>query len=75
MEKAVNAKFSQNKELRELLMGTGSAYLAEHSRDKYWGDGMNGTGKNVLGEILMRVRGTMGGTVESGEEEEKKIEE
>ena len=30
--------------------------IAEHCEDKEWGDGKDGTGKNYLGKILMRVR-------------------
>lgn len=67
----MEAKFTQNKELRELLLSTGGAYLAEHSRDKYWGDGLNDSGKNVLGKILMKVRESLGKEKE-GKEEVKK---
>jgi len=31
--------------------------LIEHTKkDSYWGDGGNGSGKNKLGKILMKVR-------------------
>ncbi len=30
--------------------------IAEHCEDKVWGDGKDGTGKNLLGKILMQVR-------------------
>ena len=57
MHEAVLAKFSQHPELREILLGTGEAKLVEHTaNDSYWGDGGDGTGKNMLGMILMRVR-------------------
>ncbi|HEY7311003.1 MAG TPA: NADAR family protein [Gemmataceae bacterium] len=57
MREAVLAKFSQNDELRAVLLDTGSAILIEHTeRDSYWGDGGDGSGRNRLGEILMSVR-------------------
>lgn len=57
MREAVLAKFTQHEELRELLLSTGDAKLVEHTeRDDYWGDGGNGSGKSMLGRILMQVR-------------------
>ena len=57
MHEAVLAKFTQHADLREILLGTGDAQIAEHTeKDKYWGDGGDGSGKNQLGQILMRVR-------------------
>ena len=57
MRQAVMAKFTQRKDLKEILLSTGDAVLVEHTEnDFYWGDGGNGTGKNMLGKILMEVR-------------------
>lgn len=57
MREVVLAKFTQHKELKGLLLSTGDAELIEHTRhDAYWGDGGDGTGKNMLGIILMEVR-------------------
>ncbi|MEO1616481.1 MAG: NADAR domain-containing protein [Planctomycetota bacterium] len=57
MREAVLAKFTQNDELRNLLLGTGEAKLVEHTtNDAYWGDGGDGSGKNRLGLILMELR-------------------
>ena len=57
MTRAVRAKFSQYDDLRALLLGTGEAPLVEHTdRDRYWGDGGDGSGKNMLGVVLMRIR-------------------
>ena len=75
MHQAVEAKFEQNKALRELLVSTGGAYLSEHSRDKYWGDGLNDSGKNVLGKILMKVRAGLIAQEGGKETEEIKKEE
>lgn len=57
MRAAVLAKFSQHEELRELLLSTGDARIVEHTEnDDYWGDGGDGSGKNMLGRLLMEVR-------------------
>ena len=45
---------------RALLLATGDAKLVEHTEnDDYWGDGGDGRGKNMLGRILMDVRGAL----------------
>lgn len=57
MREAVLAKFTQHASLRELLLSTGDAWIVEHTRnDKYWADGGDGSGRNMLGLILMEVR-------------------
>lgn len=57
MRAAVLAKFLQNEEAQDELLSTGDEKLVEHTKnDKYWADGGNGTGKNMLGIILMEVR-------------------
>ena len=57
MTDAVRAKFSQHEDLRDVLLGTGDAKIVEHTEnDDYWGDSGDGRGKNMLGQILMRVR-------------------
>lgn len=68
MYKACLAKFSQNPELKRQLLETGDAIIVECSpRDRKWGIGMGKNnpgatnpqmwrGKNLLGDILMKVR-------------------
>ena len=57
MYRALQAKFGQHEELRALLLSTGQARLIEHTRnDRYWADGGDGSGKNRLGILLMRLR-------------------
>ncbi|WP_051039004.1 NADAR family protein [Chamaesiphon minutus] len=57
MRSAVLAKFTQHPELRTLLLSTGDTKVVEHTEnDDYWGDGGDGSGKNMLGRILMQVR-------------------
>lgn len=53
----LRAKFAQHADIRAVLLGTGDALLVEHTRkDRYWGDGGDGSGRNMLGRLLMRVR-------------------
>ncbi len=57
MREALRAKFTQNKELKKILLDTGDARLVEHTaNDNYWGDGGDGSGKNMLGRLLMELR-------------------
>jgi ribA/ribD-fused uncharacterized protein len=57
MREAVRAKFAQHPELATLLLETADAVLVEHTaKDSYWGDAGDGSGKNMLGQILMQVR-------------------
>jgi ribA/ribD-fused uncharacterized protein len=57
MREVVLAKFTQHEELRETLLATGDAEIVEHTtNDSYWADGGDGSGKNMLGRILMSVR-------------------
>lgn len=57
MRSALIHKFSQNKNLAALLLGTKGWTLIEDSPiDDYWGCGANGTGKNMLGLLLMKIR-------------------
>jgi N-glycosidase YbiA len=57
MRTALFAKFSQHPDLKSLLLGTGDATIVEHTdNDNYWGDGGDGTGRNMLGRMLMEIR-------------------
>jgi hypothetical protein len=57
MRAAVRAKFAQHAALRATLLGTGDEEIVENApRDYYWGCGASGTGKNMLGIILMETR-------------------
>ena len=63
MREAVLAKFAQHPKLLGLLLSTGEAEIVEHTKnDAYWGDGGDGSGKNMLGRILMEVRRRLGGS-------------
>ncbi|MGE0433722.1 MAG: NADAR family protein [Planctomycetota bacterium] len=57
MRVALRAKFTQHDDARETLLGTGDEELVEHtSKDRYWGDGGDGRGQNMLGKMLMELR-------------------
>ncbi len=57
MREALKAKFRTHQELHALLLSTGDAKLVEHTEnDSYWGDGGDGSGRNMLGRLLMELR-------------------
>ena len=63
MHDVVYAKFSQNPDLKDILLSTGDAELIEGNwwHDNYWGDCQcercwDVIGMNTLGKILMKVR-------------------
>jgi len=57
MKEAVLAKFRTHDDIREILLLTGDSEIIEKTTDDYyWGCGSDGTGKNMLGKILMEVR-------------------
>lgn len=50
-------KFRQNEAARRVLLSTDSKTLVDHTpTDDFWGDNGDGTGKNLLGVVLMAVR-------------------
>ena len=54
---AVREKFRAYPDLAALLLSTGDEDIIEAApTDYYWGAGRTGSGKNMLGKILMRVR-------------------
>jgi ribA/ribD-fused uncharacterized protein len=57
MRRAVLRKFETHADLRATLLGTGDEEIVENAPgDYYWGCGSDGSGKNMLGQILMEVR-------------------
>jgi hypothetical protein len=60
----LRTKFTRHPNLGALLLDTGDALLFEGNRwnDRVWGvDARTGEGENRLGQILMQVRGELGG--------------
>ncbi|KJH72180.1 NADAR family protein [Aliterella atlantica] len=57
MRQAVLKKFETHSNIREVLLSTGGKLIVENALgDYYWGCGADGSGKNMLGLILMEVR-------------------
>lgn len=57
MRRADLAKYTQNPELGERLLATGTAELIEDSPfEPFWGIGHDGAGENWAGRVLMEVR-------------------
>lgn len=60
MEELLLEKFQSSPSLKNILLKTYPLDLAEHTpRDKYWGDGLDGSGKNKLGKLLTKIRNKM----------------
>lgn len=58
MKKALLAKFTNDPNLKKLLIETDNREIIEASpKDSYWGWGKNKDGLNKLGKLLMEVRG------------------
>ena len=62
MREALEAKFRQHADLAALLLSTGDALLVEHADNDYWGDGGDGSGKNMLERLLMSAREHLAGS-------------
>lgn len=57
MEHIIQLKFDQNEEIRKNLLNTGLRPIVEHVKDDdFWGDNGDGTGQNMLGKILTKIR-------------------
>jgi ribA/ribD-fused uncharacterized protein len=62
MLKATLAKFQQNSDVKDVLLGTGDKHiLCVNHEDGFWGDGVgcNGRHLNKMGSVLERVRATL----------------
>ena len=60
MRQALRAKFTQNLEIQQVLLGTGDEELIENTTpDHDWGIGSSGTGLNMLGKLLMELRSSL----------------
>jgi predicted NAD-dependent protein-ADP-ribosyltransferase YbiA (DUF1768 family) len=65
MRAVIAAKFAPGTPLAEALLATKDAYLVEHNpvkgRDAIWSDDNDGSGRNMLGILLMERREALGG--------------
>ena len=65
MIECLRAKYTQNQDCLDLLLGTASARLVEcgledNAVNRRWGE-VDGVGENLLGRMLMAVRADVGG--------------
>lgn len=56
MRKAIYAKFTQDSDLKELLLSTHNHPLVQIKGDSFWGSGYDGRGQNILGKLLEDLR-------------------
>lgn len=57
MKEGLLAKFTQHDKLKKLLLSTCNERIIEHTvNDSYWGDGGDGRGENMLGQLLEWTR-------------------
>jgi len=57
LREAVRKKFESYPGLERLLLSTGEEELIEaNPNDYFWGEGKDGSGRNMMGQILMEVR-------------------
>jgi ribA/ribD-fused uncharacterized protein len=60
MRRAVHRKFERHADIRAILLATGDDQIVENApSDYYWGCGADGSGRNMLGQILMEVRAAL----------------
>lgn len=71
MRLALITKFRQHAGARSLLKSTQDAIIIERTEnDSYWADGGDGSGKNMLGKLLMSVREELSGELTHSEQVE-----
>lgn len=57
MEEGLYNKYIQNKDICEKLLNTGNKEIVEATvKEFYWGCGIDGTGENHFGKLLVKVR-------------------
>lgn len=60
MRRALLAKFRSHADIRAILLATDDQPLVENApNDYYWGCGIDGSGKNMLGQLLVEIRQTL----------------
>lgn len=75
MHAALRAKFAAHEGPRKLLLSTaqnGATIVETAPHDYFWGRGMDGTGYNMLGKLLMKVRDEIIREEEEGKALEKR---
>ena len=58
MLEGLRYKFTYSQDLKQKLLETGNARLIESTNaEAFWSDGGDGSGRNMMGVLLMKVRG------------------
>ncbi len=75
MESAIREKFRQHPCLRDALKATGTEEIIEASpMNTHWAVGAAGTGKNMLGRIMMKIRDELSRSFDhTGDEPESRL--
>lgn len=60
MEEVILLKCKQHSSFRDRLRETGDTHIYFNDLDPFWGTNTDGSGQNQFGEVLMRVRATLG---------------
>ena len=57
MEKIFRAKLTQHQDIKDILIESGNRELLKvYDTDYYWGTGADGSGKNLMGKLWMKLR-------------------
>lgn len=57
MEELFRVKLDQHPDVRQALLDSGDALIVKHEpKDSWWGDGPDGSGRNEMGKLWMRLR-------------------
>lgn len=56
MENLFRAKLDHHKDIRQALEESKEMTIVKHLRDAFWGDGLDGSGRNEMGKIWMKLR-------------------
>lgn len=56
MEELCRAKLAQHEDVQEALKVSGDAVIVKDYPDSFWGIGMDGVGKNLMGVIWIKLR-------------------
>jgi ribA/ribD-fused uncharacterized protein len=56
MEELFRAKLAQHADVKEALVKSEDAIIVKHQTDPFWGDALDGSGRNEMGKIWMKLR-------------------
>lgn len=56
MEDLFREKCKQHTDVKEALVNSENFVIVKHQKDPFWGDGLDGSGRNEMGKIWMKIR-------------------